>query len=149
MSVASVSREAWVAWLLALDGTKYQHQGRLPGVALDCIGPVIVGARHFGLVAPSFDLTGYSPAPDGSLQPQLDAYLERKPREALTLGDLVLNGYRLGPPRHIAVIVGEQYGQWVLLHANGDTGRVQIERIQYERRYYRFVQGYQVPGVGE
>lgn len=140
-----VTPAAWVAWLLLLEGTPYQHQGRLPGVALDCIGPLVVAAAHFGHRAPGWDITGYSPAPDGSLQPLLDEHLTRKPREQLGLGDVVLNAFRLGPPRHIAIIVGEQYGQWVMLHADGLVGRVQRERLQYERRYYRFVQGYSVP----
>ncbi len=140
-------RADWVAWLLALEGTPYQHQGRLPGVALDCVGPLILAARHFGIKAADFDVGGYTPQPDGSLQAILDEHLTPVPREALGLGDVVLNGFRLEPPRHIAIIVGHDWGQWVMLHANGITGRVQRERIPYGRRWYRFVQGYHVSGV--
>lgn len=149
MSIATVSSQAWVDWLLTLEGTPYRHQGRLAGVGLDCVGPLILAARHFGLQAPEFDVTGYTAQPDGSLQPILEAHLDPVPRELLRPGDVVLNGFRLEPPRHIAIIVGQAYGQWVMLHANGLTGKVQRERLPYGRRYYRFVQGYSVPGVGQ
>lgn len=143
-----VSRAEWVAWLLTLEGTPYRHQGRLPDVGLDCVGPLILAARHFGLQAHDFDVTGYTPQPDGSLQPILEAHLTPTPRDQLALGDVVLNGFRLEPPRHIAIIVGQAYGEWVMLHANGITGKVQRERLPYGRRYYRYVQGYSVRGVG-
>jgi cell wall-associated NlpC family hydrolase len=140
-----VDRAAWVAWLLALEGVPYHHQGRSVA-GMDCPAPLILGARHFGIVAPDFDVTGYVRDPDGSLQPFLDEHLIRKPRAELQLGDVVLNGFKTQPPQHIAIIVGERYGEWELLHAHARVGKVQIERIQYGR-YWRFVQGYAVPGV--
>lgn len=140
-------RADWVEWLVTLKDTPYGHQGRLPGVLLDCIGPLICGAWHFGLKPRTFDITGYSRQPDGSLQPYMDEYLIRKPRDELALGDVVLNRFRLtGKPQHIAVIVGELYGEWLMLHADAVAGKVQCERIQYGR-YYRYVQGYSMPGV--
>jgi hypothetical protein len=142
----SVTRAAWVLTLMGYEGTPFQHQGRLPGVGMDCPAPMILAAREHGLVAPSFDVQAYPSEPDGSLQPLLDAHLTRVPREALQLGDVVLNAFRLKKPRHLAYIVGERYGEWELLHADAVTGRVQVERLQYGR-YYRFVQGYAVPGV--
>lgn len=145
--LAGVTRQEWVATLLRCEGARYVHQGRDPATGLDCVGPLIWAARALGLKPASFDINGYAPQPDGSLQPLLDEHLERVSRDALGLGDVVLNGFRLGPPRHIAVIVGAAWGQWLMLHASSDTGRVQRERLQYERRYYRYVQAYRVPGV--
>jgi cell wall-associated NlpC family hydrolase len=142
-----ISRAEWVAGLMLYVGTPYAHQGRLPGVALDCVGPLICRARECGIKAADFDVNGYSPTPDGSLQPILDSHLERKPRETLQLGDVVLNAFRNTPPQHVAIIVGEAYGEWMMLHAGSTVGRVQVERLPYDRRHYRFVQGYQVPGV--
>jgi hypothetical protein len=113
---------------------------------MDCPAPMILAARRFGLVSADFDVTAYAREPDGSLMPMLDAHLERKPREALQMGDVVLNAFRMKPPQHIAIIVGERWGQWELLHADARVGRVLVERIQYGR-HYRFVQGYAVPGV--
>ena len=142
-----IERAAWVATLLGYEGTPYAHQGRLADVGLDCIGPLICAARALGLKEPGFDIGGYSRQPDGSLQPYLDQHLVRKPRAELGLGDVVLNGFRLLPPQHIAVIVGERWGEWLMLHANSIVGKVMCERLPYDRRWYRFVQGYSVPGV--
>lgn len=140
-----IDRAAWVAHVLSFEGVPYHHQGR-SRAGMDCVAPLILAARHFGIVPKDFDIAAYPRDPDGSLQPLLDEHLVRKTREALTLGDVVLNGFRLQQPRHVAVIVGERYGQWELLHAHAVVGRVQIERIQYGRQW-RYVQGYGVPGV--
>ncbi len=142
-----IERAAWLATLLGYEGTPYRHQGRLPGVGLDCIGPLICAAKTHGLVDSGFDISDYSREPDGSLQPLMDGYLTRKPRAELVVGDVVLNAFRLGQPQHIAVIVGERWGEWEMLHANSIVGRVMRERIPYDRRWYRFVHGYAMPGV--
>lgn len=144
--MSSVSREDWVSEVLSFVGTPYKHQGRVPQVGMDCVAPLIVAARKFGIVADDFDVTAYPRDPNGSLQPLLDEHLERKSRESLLIGDVVLNGFRFQQPRHVAIIVGERYGQWQLVHAHSSAGRVQIERLQYGP-YWRYVQGYGVPGV--
>jgi cell wall-associated NlpC family hydrolase len=144
---ATVSRADWLAWLLSLEGTPYQHQGRTPGVAMDCVAPLVCGAVRFGHKPPGFDFNGYSREPDGSLKALLDANLVPIERDRLQVGDAVLNGFRLEQPRHLAIIVGEAFDQWVMLHASSVVGRMQQERIQYNRRLYRFVQGYRLPWV--
>lgn len=141
-----IARAEWVAELLSFVGTPYRHQGRVPGEGMDCVAPLIVAARKFGIVLPDFDVNGYERDPNGSLQPLLDQHLRRKPRESLALGDVVLNGFRAKSPQHIAIIVGERYGEWELMHGHSMAKKVQIERIQYGK-YWRYVQGYGVPGV--
>lgn len=141
-----VSRADWVSEVMSFIGTPYKHQGRVPGVGMDCVAPLIVAARKFGIVMPDFDVTGYARDPDGSLEPLLSKHLVKKTREELLPGDVVLNGFRAMSPRHIAIIIGERYGQWELLHAHSMVKKVQIERIQYGK-YWRYVQGYGVPGV--
>lgn len=141
-----LDRVVWAEEVRSFDGVRYHHQGRcMDGV--DCVAPLIMTARRFGIVAPDFDVTAYPRDPNGSLQPMLDSYLIRKTRDELELGDVVLNAFREKEPQHIAIIVGERYGQWELLHANSRVGKVQIERIKYGR-VWRYVQGYGVPGVG-
>jgi hypothetical protein len=144
--LATVSRAEWVLYLRGLEGTRFHHQGRVRGEGIDCPGPMICGARHFGIVPPEWDITAYPLDPDGSLQATLDNWLIRVPRDDLQLGDVVLNAFRMHQPRHIAYIVGEVWDQWEMLHADARVGRTQIERIQYGR-HYRYVQGYRVPGV--
>lgn len=140
-----ISREEWVAEVRSYIDVPYHHQGRSRD-GIDCPGPLILPARHFGLVSSDFDVLAYPRDPDGSLQPLLDEHLIRKSRHELLLGDVVLNAFRFKKPQHIAVIVGFRYGEWELLHAHAAVGKVQIERLQYGR-YWRFVQGYGVPGV--
>jgi hypothetical protein len=142
--LSTVSRAEWALQLRSYEGTPFHHQGRLPGAGMDCPAPMICAARHFGIVSEGWDITAYPSEPDGNLQPTLDAYLRRV--DELQLGDVVLNAFKMHKPRHIAYIVGERWGQWEMLHADARTGKTVLERIQYGR-HYRFVQGYQVPGV--
>lgn len=144
--LTTISRAEWVGRLMCYVGTPFVHQGRTPGVGMDCPAPMICNARHFGMVPAGWDITAYPSDPDGNLQPTLDTYLRRVPRDELQLGDVVLNAFRLKQPRHIAYIVGERWGQWEMLHADARVGKVIVERIPYGR-HYRFVQGYAAPGV--
>jgi cell wall-associated NlpC family hydrolase len=142
--VADVSRAAFVASLLASKDTPFHHQGRVIGEGLDCPGPGVLACRAHGIDIP--DVAGYTIEPNGSLRPYLDQVLIRVERSALQLGDVVLNAFKTKTPRHIAYIVGQAYGEWEMLHACAVRGKVIVERIQYDR-YYRYVQGYRVPGV--
>jgi hypothetical protein len=147
MTEPVVSRAAWVAHILTYEGVRFRHQGRNVATGIDCPGPMIMGARHFGIRAADFDVTGYQRRPDGSLRSVLDAHLEPKSRDAVTLGDVILNAFADGLEQHIGIIVGEAYGQWVVLHASSLARKVLRERIRYDAGYYRYVQGYNVPGV--
>jgi hypothetical protein len=140
-------RAEWVAHILTYEGMKFMHQGRNPEVGIDCPGPLILGARHFGIKPADFDVLGYSAKPDGSLKPILDEHLVPKHKADLLPGDVVLNAFHDGPEQHISIIVGEGFGQWIVLHASSKARRVQRERIPYHRGFYRYVQGYGVPGV--
>jgi cell wall-associated NlpC family hydrolase len=86
---------------LAMVGTKFHAQGRLPGVGLDCIGVVVCVARQLGI--PHSDLTAYPMRPNGMLQPLLDAQLVRVRREPQE-GDVLLMSFA-GEPHHVAVMV--------------------------------------------
>ncbi len=45
----SALRKLFIAELRSLVGTPYRHQGRVPGVGLDCVGLGVVAARAVGL----------------------------------------------------------------------------------------------------
>lgn len=86
---------------LAMVGSPFHAQGRLPGIGLDCIGVVVCVARELGV--PHSDLTAYPMRPNGMLQPLLDQQLvrvHREPRE----GDVLLMSFA-GAPHHVAVMV--------------------------------------------
>lgn len=141
-----VDRQTFVASLLRCVDTPFHDQGRVLGEGMDCPAPGVFAANECGLSVASADIAGYTREPDGSLKPYLDSVLIRVEREALQLGDVVLNAFRLQKPRHIAYIVGQRYGEWEMLHACAIRRKVIVERIQYGR-HYRYVQGYNVPGV--
>lgn len=45
-------------------GTPFHHQGRVPRVALDCVGVLACTMSHFGM--PYEDVHGYAKRPDGT-----------------------------------------------------------------------------------
>lgn len=84
-------------------GVKWQHQGRLPGVALDCAGLVVWAARECGV--PAADLVTYERRPDANV---LLAYIEKSglsmvSKSNLEIGDLLVMQYD-GNPQHLAVV---------------------------------------------
>jgi cell wall-associated NlpC family hydrolase len=56
-------RQDIIEFARSLVGTRFKHQGRLPGAGLDCIGVIAVTAQHFGFTY--HDMSGYSNRPDG------------------------------------------------------------------------------------
>jgi cell wall-associated NlpC family hydrolase len=124
-------------------GTPFHHQGRLPGVGIDCVGVLVVIARQRGLVPPSFDVTGYSEAPDGTLLDVLDRYLAPIPYEQAGFGDVVAFVVDKAP-QHVGVIVPYAHGGPALVHACIHSGRVVEHRLLYGPRL-RFVRAYRFP----
>ena len=140
MTPADVVREA-----MALEGTPFHHQGRVPGLALDCAGVPIHIAKTLGLVSEDFNVTGYSPIPDGStLKSFCDEYLV--PAIDPEVGGVILVAWRLGPPQHLGVVVPIKNGL-AMIHAESRRARkVQMQRLAFGRAM-RLVQAYRFPGV--
>lgn len=100
-------------------GTPFAHQGRIPGLALDCAGLVIVVAAE--LEISHSDVSGYSRTPSqGVLQSTLDAQpsLCRVPLSSLQAGDVLLMRFG-GEPQHLAICGGE-----TMIHSYLQVGRV-------------------------
>lgn len=96
-------------------GTPYRHQGRLPGIALDCIGVPVYIAKQLGLEF--WEQIGYSPTPDGTLEGILNGQPCLERIDAAELGALAVLSY--GEPHHVGIIT--DIG---LLHAYIRSGRV-------------------------
>ena len=103
-------------------GTPYRHQGRLPGIALDCIGLPICVAQKLGYGY--IDLPAYGRIPHKGLlegmiaqQPCLYRVYDRQP------GDLLLMKY-VNDPQHVAIFTGDG-----IIHTSSLTGRVVEHRI--------------------
>lgn len=114
----SVSRDALLATGRSWIGTPWHHQGRLPGVGLDCVGLPVCLAAHFGL--PLSDCHDYArlPNPDkllGHLAENLDPIAAAEARP----GDILVFWLRRQRPQHVGVLT--DYG---LLHTHQGVGFV-------------------------
>lgn len=138
---------AIVETVLGYCGTPYVHQGRLPGVGMDCPAPAILAARHHGLVAPDFDIQGYEREPDGeTLQAFCDVHMERTTE--LLPATVLLCAFRQGRPRHLGVLVDATPGRMYWVHAESRAHReVMKSRLVFGSLAMRLVQAYRIPGV--
>lgn len=132
------------SWL----GTKYVHQQRMKGVAVDCAGLVIGVARELEIVAPDFDVTGYLRVPDGqSLLGYCDQFMARIALSEALPGDVVVVCFPRSRSRHAAHmgIFGDYpHGGLSFIHANGE--KVVEHRFDDDTRS-RTLQVYRMPGV--
>lgn len=108
-----------VAWARTQLGVPWRHQGRSPGVALDCAGLVICAARALGLVAPDFDVNGYSRVPDGSMMRFCSEHMTQL--NAPEAGAVVVLATR-HDPQHMGLLAPYRHGGWAIIHAS-NAGR--------------------------
>ncbi len=100
----------------SLVGTPTRHKGRMPGVALDCVGVVLCAAHACGLHCADFLDYGCPPASDSLLR-ELAAVAD--PTEPAPGAVVVLRwGGGVGAPLHVGVLSGVgQDGAWRFVHA--------------------------------
>ena len=111
-----------IAAARACIGTPFRHQGRIPGVALDCAGLVVAVAESVG--AAYVDHAGYGRNPAHGMlesvldaQPFLERVFDRKP------GDVLLMRFS-GEPQHLAIFTGTN-----IIHSYEAVGRVCEHRL--------------------
>lgn len=127
-------------------GTPWVHQGRTPGVGLDCLGLAIVVARELGFVPADFDVNGYGRVPDGiSLPAGLAEHLVQVPRSRMAPGDVVAVAFD-ADPQHVGIVVPYRHGGLAMVHAASRTGKVEETRLMFSNAM-RFTGAYQFPGV--
>ncbi len=106
-----------IAAARACAGTPFHHQGRAPGVGLDCIGVIVVALRATGMDVR--DRTDYGRRPDGkSLVAALEAH-GAKPVATIEAGDILLFRYDC-QPQHVALATGSD----TMIHAFAPAGKV-------------------------
>ena len=134
-------RDDIIAAARGLIGTPFAHQGRTPGVAMDCGGVVV---HLLGLMGIAYDVDGYSRLPDGdSLIRVVDGALERIARDAYRPADVV--AVRISRhPQHLALVT--DYG---LLHAwqRVWSPASVVEHTLTDDWRARIVAAWQFPGV--
>lgn len=115
-------------------GTPWAHQGRTPGVALDCAGLVICVARELGVVPEGWDVNGYGRTPDGTLLQWFDQMLPRAPLAALQPGDVIAVAIE-HDAQHIGIIADWRHGGLSVIHAGARAGRVIETRLVWLKNF--------------
>ncbi len=129
-----------IAAARACIGTPFRHQGRLPGVGLDCAGLGIVAAKAAGIDIKDF--SGYPRTPfDGMLKKMFDEqqFLRQVFINEFEPGDVLLMRISVAP-QHVAIYVGNGY----MIHSYSSLGKVVEQRIDdcWKKRIiaaYRFI----------
>lgn len=142
-------RAEFVATVRSYIGTPYHHQGRLPGVGMDCPAPMICAAWHHGLAPRSADITGYSREPDGaSLQAYCAQYMDPIDFAFAEPGDVILAKFQNGHPRHLGVLTDANPTRRYWIEAEGYRHKRVIEsRLVLGDRYMQLVACYRVRGL--
>ena len=141
------TRAEFVATARGYVGTPYHHQGRTPGVGMDCPAPLILAAREHGIVPSDFDVTGYSSEPDGvTLKRLCDEHLEPIEPSDVQAGDVLLCRFRGGHPRHLGIVTDTTPGRWYWIEAEGQRQR-QVREHRVLLGVMRIAQAYRVPGL--
>lgn len=142
------TREDIVAEARTWLGTPWRHQHRTKGLAVDCAGLVIGVARTLGLVAPDFDVTGYSRNPDGTLLAVCERHLQRIPREAMQPGDVVVVA-SAEDPQHLGIVGDYVHGGLSLIHATSTGQRGVVETRLMFAVNFKFRAAFAFHGVDE
>jgi len=149
MMKTTVTREQIVAEAREWVGTPYRHQARIKGLGVDCVGLLIGVARKLGLVAPAFDVQGYTRRPDGwTLIEECERHMTRVDREAMGEGDGVIVRFD-AEPQHFGFIAPYRHGGWSMIHATGKYGCVVETRLLLGAQplAMKFVAAYRLPGI--
>jgi hypothetical protein len=136
-------------------GTPFKHQGRIEGLAIDCVGLVLCAGEDLGLR----DLYGApflrSDYPDYSSQPTDRFVYDELVRRAILkpIGAKLVAGNILGMriprlPCH-AAIVTERDGMLYMIHAYDSGPRECAEHILSQAWRNRIVGAFDFPGVTE
>lgn len=120
--------------------TPFRHQGRIPGLALDCAGVAVHAARRVGCSVA--EPAAYGRLPHGGL---LESWCERQDflarADAPAAGDLLLMRF-MAEPQHLAVCTGAG-----IVHAYEGIGRT-VEHDLDARWRRRIVRVYRFRDLG-
>lgn len=128
-------------------GTPFVHQHRIKGVGADCLGLIIGVCRELLMVESTFDVTGYTRQPDGTMISQADVHMTRV--MAPEIGDIAVFRFDR-QPQHMGFIADYVHGGHSVIHALDQRGRkggkVVEHRLDPSWRS-RIVAVYRLPGI--
>ncbi len=126
-------------------GARWMHQARLPGVAMDCVGLVIVVARQLGLVAPDFDVGPYGRQPDGSMLTLAGQHM--RPLSSIELGAVLAVAVDRDP-QHMGIVGDYRHGGWSIIHAHSMSSPPRVVETRLMWSAVMRLRGlYRLPGV--
>jgi hypothetical protein len=100
--------------------TPFRHQGRLPGVALDCAGVVVCGLRECGCDVS--DVKGYGRIPSNGLFIKvIEEQCDPIPFKDIVVGDFLVFSF-ISDPQHIAIV--SSLDPLLIIHAYSDVKKV-------------------------
>lgn len=119
-------------------GTRFRHQGRVPGRGLDCVGLVAVVGRELGLT--DYDVIDYARLPDErAMRAHIDA-AGLAPVDRAQPGDVALMRFTRAA-QHVGILT-----ETTLIHAWMQAGRVVEHRLDASWRN-RIVTTFSFPGI--
>lgn len=121
-------------------GTKFQHQGRIKGLGVDCAGFVALVARNAGVA--NVDIpSDYKPQEDGAammrlLSQHLDfvATEDAQPGDVLALCDEALRHPDI--PRHLAFVTEVRTGTLFIIHSSEHGVREHRTNLRWRERIH-------------
>lgn len=133
-------------------GTPFQHQARIKGLGLDCIGLILCVARDLGIADSEgaqidpHEYPAYSADPlHGAVHAECCRRLIRKPLSEMRAGDIVTMRVPI-EPCHVGIIA-DRGGVLYIIHAyNGGTFKT-VEHILDDAWRKRIVGVFRFPGV--
>ncbi|WP_440468115.1 NlpC/P60 family protein [Pseudomonas sp. YH-1] len=141
-----MKRSEIVALAMAQQRTPFRHQGRVPGLVLDCVGLYIHICSELGIE--HIDTEGYARQPyDGTLERELDRQpgLEKISLNEAQAGDVL--AMRISrAPQHIAIHAGFIDGHPYIIHSSEEAGYVCHHRLDSTWRH-RLLMAYRFKGV--
>lgn len=101
-------------------GTPFHHQGRLPGVGLDCAGTIVCALTACGIEIQ--DVKGYSRVPSGTLLTEaVEQHCDKVALHEMLPGDVLLFRIRTDP-QHLALV--SAIAPVTIIHGYSEAGFV-------------------------
>lgn len=111
--------------------TPYQHQARLKGVAIDCVGLIIEVAKELDYVPKEFNYSNYSRVPDGKLLiERLENHMIPVSQQEMQVGDVICISFSRHP-QHVGILGDYRHGGFSIIHAAMPPGRVIETRLLF------------------
>lgn len=128
-----------------MKGTPFHHQGRSPGLGIDCIGLLVAVAKSLGIEHQDSTQYGRDPSPAELRAGLENSGLVEVATEDARVGDvLVFWIRRADKPKHVGILTG--YLKAGLIHTYADVGSV-VEHVLDDFWRKRICGAWRYPGV--